>query len=65
VQFLAFILLGSVGIALINGYMLPFLVTGTTTGDTIMKAALPVSWGVAIIISILMKIRGGAKPQGE
>lgn len=63
-QFAAFILLGSVGIALINGYMLPMLVTGTTTGDTIMKAALPVAWGVAVIIAILMQIRGkGAKVQ--
>lgn len=57
-QLIAFILLGSVGIALINGYMMPILVTGTTTGDTIMKGALPVAWGVAIIVLILMSIRG-------
>ncbi len=62
-QFLAFLLLGSVGIAIINGYMLPILITGTTTGDTIMKAALPVAWGAAVIIAILMKIRGSGRPQ--
>lgn len=64
-QFIGFILLGSVGIAMINGYMLPVLITGTTSGDTIMKAALPVAWGAAVIIAILMKIRGGGKPPGE
>lgn len=56
-QFIAFLLLGSVGIALISGYMIPQLVTGTTTGDIIMKAALPVGWATAIIVAILMQLR--------
>lgn len=57
-QFIAFILLGSVGIALITGYLMPVLVTGTSSGDIIMRASLPLGWGVAIIVAILMKIRG-------
>ena len=57
-SFIAFILLGSVGIALINGYLMPVLVTGTSSGDIVMRAALPVGWGVAIIVAILMRIRG-------
>ena len=57
-QFIAYLLLGSIGIALANGYLIPILVTGTSSGDTIMRGALPVGWGVAIIIAILMKIKG-------
>lgn len=62
-QFIAFLLLGSLGIAIINGYMLPMLIMGTTTGDTIMKSALPVAWGVAVIVAVFMQIRGRARPK--
>lgn len=64
-SFIAFILLGSVGIALITGYMMPILVLGTTTGAVIMRAALPVAWGTAIIIMILMRIRGTQNVPGQ
>ena len=62
-EFIAFILLGSVGVAVINGYILPLLITGTSTADVIMRAILPIGWGVAIIVAILMKIHGSGREE--
>ena len=56
--FVALVLIGGLGIVMINGFFIPNIITGTTTGDIIVKILFPVSFAVAIIVAILVGIFG-------
>ena len=59
------ILFGGIGVVLINGYFVPYFVTGTTTGDSIATIAIPIGFATAIIVAILVSMFGiNKKRQG-
>lgn len=54
--FIAMACYGALSTALSNAFVGPTLVSGTTASATLLKAALPVAIGAAVIIGIVMVI---------